>query len=144
MALKIRLRPNEKVIINGAVIQNGSRATSFLVQNFAQILREPEVMQEEDADTPVRRAYFACQLMLVDPANAAEYRTHYDRYTADLRGALMNKAVLADLDTAEQAVNQSNYYIALRHLRKVVDYEAVLLARPTDPDQDRDPTAPTD
>lgn len=133
MALKIRLRPNEKVIINGAVIQNGGRATSFLVQNFAQILREPEVMQEEDANTPVRRAYFACQLMLVDPANAANYRGHFDSFARDLRGALINPVVLAELDAAERAVDEKNFYIALRHLRIVMDYEAILLSPPVPP-----------
>lgn len=137
MALKIRLRQNEKVIINGAVIQNGSRATSILLQNFAQVLREPEVMQEEEANTPVRRAYFACQLMLVDPTNAAEYRTRFNTFLKDLRGALINPVVLAELDAAEQAIEQKNYYMALRHFRIVMDYESILLAPPpTDPVSD--------
>lgn len=127
MALKIKLKPHEKAIINGAVIQNGSRAAEFVIQNFAQILREPEVMQEEEANTPARRTYFSAQLMLLDPTNAASYQPRFDVYLNDLRGALTNPEMRAKLDTAEKAAKEQNYYQALRQLREVMEYEAVLL-----------------
>lgn len=127
MALKIKLKPHEKAIINGAVIQNGPRATEFIIKNFAQILREPEVMQQEAADTPAKRTYFAAQLMLLDPDNAANYKAQFDGLLGDLRGALKNEDMLAKLAAAETAVAQDNYYQALRQLRDVIEYEAVLL-----------------
>lgn len=127
MALKIKLKPHEKAIINGAVIQNGSRAAEFVIQNFAQILREPEVMQEEEANTPARRTYFSAQLMLLDPTNAASYQPRFDVFLNDLRGALTNPEMRTKLDSAEKAAKEQNYYQALRQLREVMEYEAVLL-----------------
>lgn len=127
MALKIKLKPHEKAVINGTVIQNGPRATEFIVKNFAQILREPEVMQEEDANTPAKRTYFAAQLMLLDPENAENYRSVFERFLSDLSAALTNKDMLDKLAASGAAVEQRNYYQALRQLREVIDYEARLL-----------------
>ncbi|MGC2855641.1 flagellar biosynthesis repressor FlbT [Novispirillum sp. DQ9] len=127
MALKIKLKPHEKAIINGAVIQNGPRAAEFIVKNFAQILREPEVMQEQDATTPAKRTYFSAQLMLLDPENVERYRPVFDGFLKDLKGALTNPEMLAKLATAGEAVAQNNYYQALRQLRDVIEYESVLL-----------------
>lgn len=127
MALKLRLKPHEKAIINGAVIENGPRAAELVVRNFAHILRDPDVMQEEDANTPAKRCYFAAQLMLMDPANGSQYRSAFTELAAALRTALLNKDVLARLDAAEQSVAEENYYQALRALKDVIAYEAPLL-----------------
>lgn len=127
MALKLRLRPHEKAILNGVVIENGGRATDILVHNFAHILRDPDVMQEEQADTPSKRCYFAAQLMLIDPANAQQYRAVFDGFLNDLKGAFINPDILARLDEADQSVTEGNYYKALRTLKDVIAYEEPLL-----------------
>ncbi len=46
MALKIALKPQEKVIIGGAVIQNGKNRSELLVENNVAILREKDIMRE--------------------------------------------------------------------------------------------------
>ena len=40
MALKVTLKPGEKFVINGAVIVNGDRRSSLVIQNKVSILRE--------------------------------------------------------------------------------------------------------
>ena len=50
MALKITLKPSEKFVINGAVVVNGDRRTSLLIQNKASILREKDVLQPDEAN----------------------------------------------------------------------------------------------
>lgn len=127
MALKLRLKPHEKAIINGAVIENGSRSTDIIVHNFAQILRDPDVMQEEEANTPSKRCYFAAQLMIIDPPNSTRYREMFTSYLNDLRGAFLNQDILAKLDEAEAGVAEQNYYKALRVLKDVIVYEEPLL-----------------
>lgn len=139
MALKIKLKPHEKAIINGAVIQNGPRATEIIVQNFAQLLREAEVMQESEADTPAKRTYFTAQLMLMDPQNKSEYEPAFERYCAELQNALINPAVKARLAEALEAANSGNYYAALKAIKDVIAYESLVLRPPgvVDlPDQD--------
>ena len=45
MPLKLSLKPNEKIVLNGAVVQNGDRRTTLLLQNKASVLREKDIMQ---------------------------------------------------------------------------------------------------
>ncbi len=55
MPLKLSLKPNEKLVINGAVIANGDKRTTLVVQNQAAILREKEILQADGADPFYRK-----------------------------------------------------------------------------------------
>ena len=68
MALKLTLKPGEKFVINGAVIVNGERR-SHLIQNKVSMLREKDVMQQSEANTPVKHIYFAIQMLYLDETN---------------------------------------------------------------------------
>lgn len=128
MALKLKLKAGEKIVINGAVIVNGDRPIGFTVQNFAQILRENDVMQEDEATTPVKRAYYVAQLMLLDSENTAGYAEKFESFVADLQQVFLNAEVQALLNESMDAYHAGNYYKVLAALRKVMKYEAVLLA----------------
>ena len=67
MPLKLSLKPGEKFVLNGAVLTNGDKRTSLVIQNKACVLREKDIMQVEDADTPARRIYFPIMMMYLDP-----------------------------------------------------------------------------
>ena len=43
MALKLSLKPDEKLVINGAVIANVDLRTTLIVHNKASILREKDM-----------------------------------------------------------------------------------------------------
>ena len=73
MALKLSLKPGERLVLNGAVLQNGDRRGVILLQNKASVLREKDIMQEDEANSPSRRIYFAVMMMYIDEANAARY-----------------------------------------------------------------------
>lgn len=128
MALKLNLRPGEKIVINGAVIVNGDRKASLAVKNFAHILRESDVMQEEAATTPTRRTYFVAQLMLLDPDNAARYSGNYLTMLEDLLRVYSNAEVLSLLKETTDYLERRDYYKILANLRKVIRYEDLLLA----------------
>src|SRR5471030_3333363 len=66
MPLKLSLKPGEKFVLNGAVVQNGDRRSSLLLQNKASVLREKDIMQAEEAVTPARRIYFPVMMMYLD------------------------------------------------------------------------------
>ena len=60
--LKISLKANEKIYINGAVVRFDRKVTlEFL--NDVQFLLENHVLQPEDASTPLRQLYFIVQVM---------------------------------------------------------------------------------
>ncbi len=92
--LKISLKPNEKIYLNGAVIRVDRKVTIELL-NDVQFLLESHVLQANEASTPLRQLYFMVQIMLIDPQGAAGPRAvpqvaaALDRKlhrSADLRG----------------------------------------------------------
>ena len=71
--LRISLKPNEKIYINGAVVKVDRKvAIEFL--NDVQFLMENHVLQPEQATTPLRQLYFIVQVILMTPGSADEAR----------------------------------------------------------------------
>ena len=62
--LKISLKANEKIYINGAVVRVDRKTTVELL-NETQFLLESHVLQPEQASTPLRQLYFILQIMLI-------------------------------------------------------------------------------
>ncbi|TGR95006.1 flagellar biosynthesis repressor FlbT, partial [bacterium M00.F.Ca.ET.191.01.1.1] len=76
--LKISLKPNEKIYINGAVIRVDRKVTIELM-NDVQFLLESHVIQADQASSPLRQLYFILQVMLMNPASACEARDMFRR-----------------------------------------------------------------
>lgn len=123
MALKISLKPSEKMIINGAVVTNGSARSNLIIENRVSILREKDIMKE--ADTPCSRIYLVIQLMYIDEGNAVEYHNTYWELVRDVVAAAPSTLKL--IDTISDHILQTNYYQALKMTRKLIAYEKELL-----------------
>ena len=65
MGLRLRLRPHERIIVNGCVLTNGDRRNTITVSSFGQVLRGKYVMQPEEAKSPLGRLYFTIQMLLI-------------------------------------------------------------------------------
>lgn len=76
--LKLSLKPNEKLYVNGAVIRVDRKVTLELL-NDVQFLMENHVLQPEEASTPLRQLYFILQVMLMNPQAATEARAMFRR-----------------------------------------------------------------
>ena len=61
MALVIDLKPGEKVLVGTAVITNDKQRTRLHIAGDAAILREKDVLKEEDALTSCQKIYFLIQ-----------------------------------------------------------------------------------
>ena len=70
MPLKLSLKPGEKFVLNGAVLANGDKRTSLVIQNKACVLREKDIMQPKDAKTPARLVYLAIMMMYLEGENS--------------------------------------------------------------------------
>ena len=70
MALKLSLKPHEKVMIGSAVISNGSSTAHFIVENNVPILRQGDILTEPMTTSPCKRIYFVVQLMYIDDRNS--------------------------------------------------------------------------
>ena len=104
MALKITLRPNEKMIIDGAVISNGGTTSNFLIENEVPVLREKNIMSEKDADSPCRRIYFVIQLMYIDRENLTSYHDRYWKLVRELIDAA--PSLLGIIDEISEQIRQ--------------------------------------
>ncbi|MBA4373182.1 MAG: flagellar protein FlbT [Thermodesulfovibrio sp.] len=121
MALKIALKPGEKLIIGGAVIANGKTRSDFVVENTVPILREKDIMSLQDADSPCKRIYFVIQLMYIDGSNMSEHHKTFWELVKDVAEAAPSKKELLH-EISDNIIN-SRYYQALKLTRKLIDYE---------------------
>ncbi len=123
MPLKLSLKPGEKFVLNGAVVQNGDRRGVLILQNKASVLREKDILQPEDANTPAKRVYFPVMMMYLEEAAAGKVYDEFALRLGEFMGASRNPAVLADCVAASRHVMAREYYKALMAARKLVEYE---------------------
>ncbi len=123
MALKLSLKPGERFVLNGAVVQNGDRRGVLILQNKASVLREKDIMQAEDANSPARLIYFPVMMMYLDEASASKFYDEFAMRLSEFMGATRNTEILADCVAASRHVMAREYYKALMAARKLVDYE---------------------
>ena len=124
MPLKLSLKPGEKFVLNGAVLTNGDKRTSLVIQNKACVLREKDIMQPKDAKTPARLVYLAIMMMYLkgDAANEESYNEFALRMT-EFMSAIQNRTALAACVDISRDVMQGAYYKALIASRKLFDFE---------------------
>lgn len=123
MPLKLSLKPGEKFVLNGAVLTNGDKRTSLVIQNKACILREKDIMQPEDASTPARRIYLPIMMMYLDEDNGDQYYEEFALRMTEFMGAVRNKVVLASCIEISRDVMGRSYYKALMLCKKLFEFE---------------------
>ncbi|MFA4951718.1 flagellar biosynthesis repressor FlbT [Brevundimonas sp.] len=123
MPLKLSLKPGEKFVLNGAVVQNGDRRGVLILQNKASVLREKDIMQLEDVNTPARRVYFPVMMMYLDETSAPKVYDEFVLRLTEFMGATRNPEIQAECVSASRHVMAKEYYKALMSARKLVDYE---------------------
>src|ERR1700744_244846 len=95
MPLKLSLKPGEKFVLNGAVLANGDKRTSLVIQNKACVLREKDIMQPEGANTPARRIYLSIMMMYLDGEASEEPYNEFALRMTEFMQAISTPAVLA-------------------------------------------------
>lgn len=126
MALRLTLKPNERLILGGAVITNGKARTELVVENEVPLLRERDILSPRDATTPCRRIYLAIQLMYIEPQNLAQHHAAYFELVRDVAEAA--PSTLKFLSPMNDDVVAGRYYQALKSARALLDYEQELLS----------------
>ncbi|MDX8438590.1 flagellar biosynthesis repressor FlbT [Mesorhizobium australafricanum] len=120
--LKISLKPNEKIYINGAVIRVDRKVTIELM-NDVQFLLESHVIQADQASTPLRQLYFIVQIMLINPMGAAEARDMFRRSLPMLIASFENQDICKGLKQIDRMVGEDDIYEALKAIRALYPLE---------------------
>lgn len=127
--LVLKLGPHERVLINGAVIENGDKRSRIAVMTpNAHILRLRDAIHPEEANTPVRRVCYLAQLVLSGDAVPDDTRLHLLRGIEQLSQVLVDPDSRAQLTLASKSVIEGQFYPALRALRALLPREERLLA----------------
>lgn len=127
MALKISLKPGEKMIIGGAVVKNGDAKAELFIENKVPLLREKDIMGENDARTVAQKIYFTIQLMYIDQENLVNHHNTYWTYVQEMTNAA--PSTLTIIDQISEKIVGNNYYQALKLSRKLMDYEKEIMSR---------------
>ena len=125
MPLLIDIKPGDKVIINGAVIENAGNSTKLFVHNQAAILRGKEVLSEEDCGTPAARAYFALQCAYIFADKHADYLAKFEKLLDDYLAACPSAKAIGEQIRKE--VKDDKLYRALKAAQKLIAHEGDIL-----------------
>ncbi len=124
MALKVEMKPHERMIIGDCVITNSDQRTRLLIDGDTPILREKDILTADTANTPAKRIYLAVQLMYL----SKDSRAHHETYFALMRDIL--KAAPSTWPYIESINNHiltGELYKALKDAKKLISYEGELL-----------------
>jgi flagellar protein FlbT len=124
VALKIELKPFERIIIGESLITNSDQRTRFLIEGDAPILREKDILTSETADTPVKRIYLCVQMMYLEN-DIAKYQALYFEFVKDLLAAV--PSFKKQIEAASNHILSGSFYKALKDIKKLIAHEAKML-----------------
>jgi len=126
--LVLKLGPRERVLINGAVIENGDRRSRLSIMTpDAHVLRLRDAIHPDQADTPVRRACYAMQLVLSGDLAPEAARCQLLRRIEELSQVFTDPDSRAALTHASRALLRDDHYQSLKSLRALLPREERLL-----------------
>ncbi len=126
--LVLKLGPGERVLINGAVVENGDRRCriSIMTPN-ANILRLRDAIHPEEVNTPVRRVCYIAQLVLSGDAKPADAKMQLLRGIEQLSQVLTDHDSRKLLSLATETVLEKQFYQTLKALRGLLPREERLM-----------------
>lgn len=129
--LKLKLRPDEQVLINGAVIQNGPYAVELTVKTpDTYILRLRDALHPDEVTTPVKRVCYVAQLAVAGAVDAAQALADFMKGVDALKEVFHDEGAQRMLCEAEAFAQGKNFYKAMQTMRRMIKYEEAVLMYP--------------
>src|SRR5690606_3338247 len=125
MALKVELKPGEKLIVGNCVITNSDQRTRLFIEGMAPILREKDILSPSTADTPAKAVYLAIQIMYVEGDVEKLTKSYFELINEMVRAA---PSTLPFVDAINNEILTGDLYKALKAAKKLIEYEGELLA----------------
>lgn len=124
MALKVELKPGERIILGECVITNADQRTRLLIEGGVPVLREKDILTLDAADTPAKRIYFAVQLMYTSRDPRAQHEVYFALVRDILQAA---PSVWPYIESINNHILTGAMYKALKEAKKLIAYEGNLL-----------------
>ncbi len=124
MALVIDLKPQEKILIGEAVITNSSQRTRLHIAGDAPIIREKDIMQEEETDTPCKRVYFLIQCMYIAKKPEDYHERYFDAVKEIQKAAPSSTIFFVQIN---EHILAGTYYKAMKLAQQLIEHERELV-----------------
>jgi flagellar protein FlbT len=120
VALKIELKPNERILFGDCVVTNSDQRARLLIEGATTILREKDIMSLSRADTLAKLIYLAVQFIYT----AKRPQDHHALYF-QLAGEFLKRApsAKAHIESINNRILTGEPYKALKEARKLIAYE---------------------
>src|ERR1700722_7106435 len=120
MALKLELKPNERVLLGDCVVTNTDQRTRLVIEGTVPILREKDIMSLSRADSLAKLVYLAVQFIYT----AKRPKDHHALYFR-LAGEFLKAAPRAKpyIESINNRILTGEPYKALKEARKLIAYE---------------------
>jgi flagellar protein FlbT len=125
MALVIDLKPSERIIIGSALITNDENRTRLHIEGDAPILREKDIMREDEAASPCSKVYFMVQLMYLSAEPAKIHDLYFEQVNLVQKAA---PSTVPHFFKINELILKGQYYKALKEARALIEYEKELMA----------------
>jgi len=125
VALKITLKPHERIYINGALLTNGDHAAQLFIENKVRLLREKEIMTIEKARSVAEKIYLTIQMMYFEPDKVKAFHKSYWQMIRVLTEAAPSMTPM--VHEISEKILVEEYYSALKLTKKLIEYEKQLM-----------------
>lgn len=126
--LILKLAPKERLLINGAVIENGEKRTKISIRTpDVHVLRLKDAIHPNDVKTPVSQACYIAQLILSGDIERA--KGHHELLETIHRLGLLfiDQDSKKTLEGVVELAAEGKYYHVIRKLRDLLPAEARML-----------------
>ena len=123
VALKIELKPNERIILGDCIVTNHGQRTRLSIEGAVPILREKDIMTPRRANSPAKRIYLAIQLMYTSQ-RPQDHTALYFRLAREMIEAAPSTRPF--IDSINNRILTGELYKALKETRKLIAFEEEL------------------
>ena len=128
MPLKITLKPHEKVIIGSAVLSNGSGKSELVIHNRVPVVRQKDILTEEEADTPAKQVYYQILRMYLNPSADVSFHDFYEPLIDHVVQMAVDERGLELSSEMSRWIIAGDHYKALKVCKKLIEYESELMS----------------
>jgi flagellar protein FlbT len=130
MSFKVYLKANDRIFINGAVLRV-DRKTTMEFLNDVSFLLESQILQPEQADTPLKQLYYVVQIMLMAPNDTDSAFTVYRGQLPILMETFTSSKIVNELKDIDRLVHEKSFHSAMKSIRELFKIESAILSGET-------------
>ena len=131
IGLRLKLRPKERVLINGAVLENGRNQVELRVLTpETKILRLRDALHPVHVDTPTKRVCYIAQLVVSGDLSPEEALSRFVRGVVELKQVFLDSGSQAAMEQAIRHARANNFYKAMQCMRRILPYEELVMQNP--------------